>query len=117
MKFSFGLFLVFVFGAVLTVNAYYRDEEVRRFIADIPEEGRITVLRYSIIRGYELTERKSSGLQVPTVDYKVNPRMMKAIYRYHVKYHTIEHVNYPYPLDIICFPNGCIEIDDPAVHP
>ncbi|XP_018570147.1 uncharacterized protein LOC108910119 isoform X2 [Anoplophora glabripennis] len=117
MKFSFGLFLVFVFGAVLTVNAYYRDEEVRRFIADIPEEERMAVLRYSIIRGYELTERESSGLEIPIVDYEVSRGMMRAIYEYYLKNHTVEHVNYPYPSDIICFPSGCIEIGDPGVHP
>ncbi|KAJ8954008.1 hypothetical protein NQ318_004299 [Aromia moschata] len=79
----------------------------------VPEKERSQFLRFALNYGYELAE----GINYKEIFTKVSPDLYKTIYLHVTENYLITDVEKLISLDIICFPTGCIEIDDPGIHP
>ncbi|KAJ8925013.1 hypothetical protein NQ315_001179 [Exocentrus adspersus] len=108
-----------VVGVLASTVEAYTDKQLELFLQEmVPEEEKAAFMRYAIIRGYEVTEGVHTGLYVPEVSVTASPKLLKALYKYFLKQHSMPSITtHPYPMDVICFPSGCIEINDPGVHP
>ncbi|XP_049819064.1 uncharacterized protein LOC109598866 [Aethina tumida] len=87
--------------------------QLKSFYSNIPEEERASYLRYNLLKGYEALQKSEfeKYAEIPT-------EVSAAIYESMIQNHLVQEKQHLSSLkDVICFPSGCIDLDDPGVHP
>ncbi|XP_017770312.1 PREDICTED: uncharacterized protein LOC108558036 [Nicrophorus vespilloides] len=110
------ILVVMLVVTVAAATAAWTDADVKRIVNNVPEQERVTFVRYHIRRGYELTHRFSFFSAVAGY---LPDNFSVALYKYSRANHEITDPEALRKLrSIICFDDGdCVNISDIGIHP
>ncbi|CAH0546061.1 unnamed protein product [Brassicogethes aeneus] len=105
--------LLFVSFLMVASSRAATKKQVLELLSKVPKEERIAFLRYNLLKGYEYIKAAQNNKYS-----RISPTVSAAIYQYVTNEHVVAEKSKLRSLqNTVCFPSGCIDMDDPGIYP